>query len=104
MFYYRLFSIDDSLGELGGGVLGNNLDILILSFFPKVCDVYISYNLPLVVLFPPGIFYSALLSLDSSILNQLCYIMHRYEALLPFYKLVYHNSVFIFNYAINYNF
>uniref|UniRef100_A0A9L0T581 Centromere protein I n=1 Tax=Equus caballus TaxID=9796 RepID=A0A9L0T581_HORSE len=51
----------------------------ILDFYEKVCDVYISYNLPLVVLFPPGIFYSALLSLDSSILNQLCYIMHRYR-------------------------
>lgn len=31
------------------------------------------------MLFPPGIFYIALLSLDSSILNQLCYIMHRYR-------------------------
>nr|XP_008505035.1 PREDICTED: centromere protein I [Equus przewalskii] len=51
----------------------------ILDFYEKVCDVYISYNLPLVVLFPPGIFYSALLSLDSCILNQLCYIMHRYR-------------------------
>uniref|UniRef100_A0A8I3NS71 Centromere protein I n=1 Tax=Canis lupus familiaris TaxID=9615 RepID=A0A8I3NS71_CANLF len=51
----------------------------ILDFYEKVCDIYINYNLPLVVLFPPGIFYPALLSLDSSILNQLCYIMHRYR-------------------------
>ncbi|XP_058392321.1 centromere protein I isoform X1 [Diceros bicornis minor] len=51
----------------------------ILDFYEKVCDIYINYNLPLVVLFPPGIFCSALLSLDSSILNQLCYIMHRYR-------------------------
>ncbi|KAK2083593.1 hypothetical protein P7K49_038829 [Saguinus oedipus] len=49
----------------------------ILDFYEKVCDIYINYNLPLVVLFPPGIFYSALLSLDASILNQLCFIMHR---------------------------
>ncbi|XP_019572240.2 centromere protein I [Rhinolophus sinicus] len=51
----------------------------VLDFYEKVCDIYINYNLPLVVLFPPGIFYLALLSLDSSILNQLCYIMHRYR-------------------------
>ncbi|XP_036916084.1 centromere protein I isoform X2 [Sturnira hondurensis] len=51
----------------------------VLDFYEKVCDIYINYNLPLVVLFPPGIFYLALLSMDSSILNQLCYIMHRYR-------------------------
>ncbi|KAM5127988.1 centromere protein I [Callospermophilus lateralis] len=51
----------------------------ILDFYEKVCDIYVNYNLPLVVLFPPGIFHSALLSLDTSILNQLCYIMHRYH-------------------------
>ncbi|XP_045673631.1 centromere protein I [Phyllostomus hastatus] len=51
----------------------------VLDFYEKVCDIYINYNLPLVVLFPPGIFYLALLSVDSSILNQLCYIMHRYR-------------------------
>ncbi|XP_015987663.2 centromere protein I isoform X2 [Rousettus aegyptiacus] len=51
----------------------------VLDFYEKVCDIYINYNIPLVVLFPPGIFYLALLSLDSSILNQLCYIMHRYR-------------------------
>ncbi|CAK6450395.1 unnamed protein product [Pipistrellus nathusii] len=51
----------------------------VLDFYEKVCDIYMNYNLPLVVLFPPGIFYIALLSLDSSILNQLCYIMQRYR-------------------------
>ncbi|XP_025131661.2 centromere protein I isoform X4 [Bubalus bubalis] len=51
----------------------------ILDFYEKVCDIYINYNLPLVVLFPPGVFYPVLLSLDSSILNQLCYIMDRYH-------------------------
>ncbi|KAM7045125.1 centromere protein I isoform 1-T1 [Molossus nigricans] len=51
----------------------------VLDFYEKVCDIYMNYNLPLVVLFPPGIFYLSLLSLDSSILNQLCYIMHRYR-------------------------
>lgn len=45
-----------------------------------MCDIYINYDLPLVVLFPPVIFHSALLSLDASILNQLCYIMYRYHS------------------------
>lgn len=70
--------------------------ILMLYSLQKVCDIYINYNLPLVVLFPPGIFYLALLSLDSSILNQLCYIMHRYKAFLPFYELLHYNFIFIF--------
>nr|BAC31525.1 unnamed protein product [Mus musculus] len=51
----------------------------ILDFYEKVCDVYINYDLPIVVLFPPVIFHSALLSLDATILNQLCYIMYRYR-------------------------
>nr|XP_044996302.1 centromere protein I [Jaculus jaculus] len=51
----------------------------ILDFYEKVCDIYLDYNLPLVVLLPPLIFYSALLSLDTNVFNQLCYIMHRYR-------------------------
>nr|XP_008271350.2 centromere protein I [Oryctolagus cuniculus]XP_008271351.2 centromere protein I [Oryctolagus cuniculus]XP_008271353.2 centromere protein I [Oryctolagus cuniculus]XP_017205491.2 centromere protein I [Oryctolagus cuniculus]XP_051683424.1 centromere protein I [Oryctolagus cuniculus]XP_051683425.1 centromere protein I [Oryctolagus cuniculus] len=51
----------------------------ILDFFETACDIYLIYNLPLVVLFPRAIFYSALFTLDASILNQLCYIMHRYH-------------------------
>ncbi|KAM5221325.1 centromere protein I isoform 2-T2 [Ctenodactylus gundi] len=59
----------------------NNTFLLhfILDFYEKVCDIYVNHDLPLVVLFPPGIFYSALFSLDASILNKLCYIMHRYH-------------------------
>lgn len=51
----------------------------ILDFYEKVCDIYINYDLPLVVLFPPVVFHSAFLSLDATILNQLCYIMYRYR-------------------------
>ncbi|XP_023562642.1 centromere protein I-like isoform X1 [Octodon degus] len=51
----------------------------ILDFYEKVCDIYVNYDLPLVVLFPPGVFYSSLLSLDASTLNQLSFIMHRYH-------------------------
>ncbi|XP_010621705.1 centromere protein I isoform X2 [Fukomys damarensis] len=62
--------------------LENNSTFLlhfVLDFYKKVCDIYINHDLPLVVLLPPGIFYASLLSLDTSILNQLCYIMHRYH-------------------------
>uniref|UniRef100_A0A8C5V2Z3 Centromere protein I n=1 Tax=Microcebus murinus TaxID=30608 RepID=A0A8C5V2Z3_MICMU len=73
---------------------GNSIFLLhfILDFYEKVCDIYINYDLPLVVLFPPGVFYPALLSLDTTVLNQLCYIMHRYKAFLPFYEIPQYNK------------
>ncbi|XP_044538769.1 centromere protein I [Gracilinanus agilis] len=51
----------------------------ILDFFETVSDIYLNYNLPLVVIFPRGVFYPALLTLDSVTLNHLCYIMYRYR-------------------------
>ncbi|XP_006026593.1 centromere protein I [Alligator sinensis] len=51
----------------------------ILDFYETVCDIYLKYNLPLLVLPPAGVFYPALLSMDSVILNQLCYIIYRYR-------------------------
>ncbi|XP_074863962.1 centromere protein I [Carettochelys insculpta] len=62
--------------------LENNATFLlyfILDFYETVCDVYLKYNLPLLVMPPPGVFYPALLSMDSVSLNQLCYIMYRYR-------------------------
>uniref|UniRef100_A0A8C8SR09 Centromere protein I n=1 Tax=Pelusios castaneus TaxID=367368 RepID=A0A8C8SR09_9SAUR len=62
--------------------LENNATFLlyfILDFYETVCDVYLKYNLPLLVMPPPGVFYPALLSVDSVSLNQLCYIMYRYR-------------------------
>ncbi|XP_067903601.1 centromere protein I isoform X2 [Heterodontus francisci] len=49
------------------------------SIYFKVSDMYLKYSLPLVFLPPAGIFYPALLSLESVNLNQLCYIMYRYR-------------------------
>lgn len=46
--------------------------------FLQVCDMYLKYNLPLLIMPPAGVFYPALLSMDSVSLNQLCYIMYRY--------------------------
>ncbi|NXI35254.1 CENPI protein, partial [Galbula dea] len=51
----------------------------ILNFYEAVCDMYLRYNLPLLIMPPAGVFYPALLSMDSVSLNQLCYIMYRYR-------------------------
>ncbi|XP_075394716.1 centromere protein I [Tenrec ecaudatus] len=52
---------------------------IILDFYEKVCDIYLNYNIPIIEIFPLGIFYPALFSLDACTFNQLCYIMHRYH-------------------------
>ncbi|XP_009995375.1 PREDICTED: centromere protein I [Chaetura pelagica] len=52
----------------------------ILDFYETVSDMYLGYNLPLLIMPPAGVFYPALLSMDSVNLNQLCYIMYRYRA------------------------
>ncbi|XP_067852765.1 centromere protein I [Heptranchias perlo] len=51
----------------------------ILNFYETVSDMYLKYSLPLVIMPPAGIFYPALLSLESVSLNQLCHIMYRYR-------------------------
>ncbi|NXX14563.1 CENPI protein, partial [Podargus strigoides] len=60
----------------------NNAFLLyfILDFYETVCDMYLKYNLPLLIMLPAGVFYPALLSMDSINLNQLCYIMYRYRS------------------------
>ncbi|NXX97471.1 CENPI protein, partial [Centropus bengalensis] len=52
----------------------------ILNFYSTVCDMYVSYSLPLLIMPPAGVFYPALLSMNPVNLNQLCYIMYRYRA------------------------
>ncbi|KAG2464039.1 CENPI protein, partial [Polypterus senegalus] len=47
--------------------------------FLQVCDMYLLYDLPLVIMPPAGVFYPALLSMDAINLNQLCHIMYRYR-------------------------
>ncbi|XP_029463241.1 LOW QUALITY PROTEIN: centromere protein I [Rhinatrema bivittatum] len=51
----------------------------ILDFYETVCDMYVKYAMPLVVLPPAGVFYPALLSMELVNLNHLCYIMYRYR-------------------------
>ncbi|XP_075040769.1 centromere protein I [Mixophyes fleayi] len=51
----------------------------ILDFYTLVCDIYMRFSLPLIVLPPPVVFYSALLCTDCVNLNLLCHIMYRYR-------------------------
>ncbi|NXK84323.1 CENPI protein, partial [Amazona guildingii] len=52
----------------------------ILEFYETVCDIYLKYNMPLLIMPPAGVFYPVLLGMDPVNLNQLCYIMYRYRA------------------------
>lgn len=51
----------------------------ILDFYETVCDTFLRYDLPLVVMPPPGVFYPALFAADPVIVDRLAYIMHRYK-------------------------
>ncbi|KAJ8255143.1 hypothetical protein GJAV_G00201420 [Gymnothorax javanicus] len=50
-----------------------------LDFYETVCDMYLMYDLPLVLLPPAGVFYPALLSASPVSVDRLCHIMHRYR-------------------------
>uniref|UniRef100_A0A8B9GKD6 Centromere protein I n=1 Tax=Amazona collaria TaxID=241587 RepID=A0A8B9GKD6_9PSIT len=52
----------------------------ILEFYETVCDIYLKYNMPLLIMPPAGVFYPVLLGMDPVNLNQFCYIMYRYRA------------------------
>ncbi|XP_026558740.1 centromere protein I [Pseudonaja textilis] len=51
----------------------------ILDFYEIVCDMFQKYRVPLLVIPPAGVFYPALLSMDSVTVDQLCHIMFRYR-------------------------
>ncbi|XP_070615928.1 centromere protein I [Erythrolamprus reginae] len=51
----------------------------VLDFYEIVCDMFQKYKVPLVVIPPAGVFYPALLSMDSVTVDQLCHIMFRYR-------------------------
>ncbi|KAG7465055.1 hypothetical protein MATL_G00172050 [Megalops atlanticus] len=50
-----------------------------LDFYETVCDMYIKYNLPLVLMPPAGVFYPFLLATDPITVDRLCHIMYRYR-------------------------
>ncbi|XP_056133332.1 centromere protein I [Lampris incognitus] len=51
----------------------------ILDFYETVCDMFLKYGLPLVVMPPAGVFYPALFATDPISVDRLAYIMHRYK-------------------------
>ncbi|KAK5864611.1 hypothetical protein PBY51_015841 [Eleginops maclovinus] len=51
----------------------------ILDFYTTVCDMFLKYGLPLVVVPPPGVFYPALFATDPVSVDRLAFIMHRYK-------------------------
>ncbi|XP_072292843.1 centromere protein I isoform X2 [Eucyclogobius newberryi] len=51
----------------------------ILDFYETVCDMFLKYELPLVVMPPPGVFYPALFATDPVSVDRLAYIMYRYK-------------------------
>ncbi|KAM9377268.1 centromere protein I [Pholidichthys leucotaenia] len=51
----------------------------VLDFYETVCDTFLKYSLPLVVMPPPGVFYPALFATDPTSVDRLAYIMYRYK-------------------------
>ncbi|XP_057705374.1 centromere protein I [Corythoichthys intestinalis] len=58
----------------------------VLEFYETVCDMFLQYGLPLIVIPPPGVFYPALLATDPVSVDRLAYIMYKYKVNLAFYK------------------
>ncbi|KAM4621224.1 centromere protein I [Polymixia lowei] len=52
---------------------------LILDFYETVCDMFLKYGLPLVVMPPAGVFYPALFASDPVSVDRLARIMYRYK-------------------------
>lgn len=49
-----------------------------LSLLSQVCDMFLKFGLPLIMMPPPGVFYPALLATDPVSVDRLAYIMHRW--------------------------
>ncbi|XP_024139820.1 centromere protein I isoform X1 [Oryzias melastigma] len=69
------------LASLGLQLEGCNTLLLsfILDFYETASDTFLKFDLPLVVMPPPGVFYPALLATDPVSVDRLAYIMHRYK-------------------------
>ncbi|KAM7417396.1 hypothetical protein PAMA_017178 [Pampus argenteus] len=51
----------------------------VLDFYETVCDMFLKYGLPLIVMPPPGVFYPALFATDPVSVDRLAYVMYRYK-------------------------
>ncbi|ROL47078.1 Centromere protein I [Anabarilius grahami] len=57
-----------------------------LAFYETVCDMFVKYSLPLIIMPPAGVFYPALFATDSISVDRLGYIMYRYRKNLTLAK------------------
>uniref|UniRef100_A0A673GVQ8 Centromere protein I-like n=1 Tax=Sinocyclocheilus rhinocerous TaxID=307959 RepID=A0A673GVQ8_9TELE len=57
-----------------------------LAFYETVCDMFLKYSLPLIIMPPAGVFYPALFATDSISVDRLGYIMFRYRKNLTLAK------------------
>ncbi|XP_051506248.1 centromere protein I-like [Myxocyprinus asiaticus] len=57
-----------------------------LAFYETVCDMFVKYSLPLIIMPPAGVFYPALLATDSISVDRLGYIMYKYRKNLSLAK------------------
>uniref|UniRef100_A0A8C1F7Q2 Centromere protein I n=1 Tax=Cyprinus carpio carpio TaxID=630221 RepID=A0A8C1F7Q2_CYPCA len=57
-----------------------------LAFYETVCDMFLKYSLPLIIMPPAGVFYPALFATDSVSVDRLGYIMYRYRKNLTLAK------------------
>ncbi|XP_068182101.1 centromere protein I isoform X2 [Antennarius striatus] len=73
-FVGRLASVGIQLESSHSLLLSFTLD-----FYETVCDTFLKYGLPLMVMPPPGVFYPALFATDPVSVDRLAYIMHRYK-------------------------
>lgn len=55
-----------------------------ISLLPQVCDMFLKYGLPLVVMPPPGVFYPTLFATDPISVDRLAYIMYRWALFISF--------------------
>uniref|UniRef100_A0A8C2WKQ5 Centromere protein I n=1 Tax=Cyclopterus lumpus TaxID=8103 RepID=A0A8C2WKQ5_CYCLU len=64
----------------------------ILDFYETVCDTFLKYGLPLVVMPTPGVFYPALFATDPVSVDRLAYIMYRWGLELMLQPQAFHIS------------
>lgn len=90
-------TVTDSLAHAGifqqfccSTLAWTHLSSLFLAWFllPQVCDTFVKYRLPLVVMPPAGVFYPALLATDPVSVDRLAYIMYRWAQSQLFKTLV----------------
>ncbi|KAG8003916.1 Centromere protein I, partial [Nibea albiflora] len=76
-FKDSVMELVDFVGRLSSvGLQLEGCHSLFLSF---VCDMFLKYGLPLIVMPPPGVFYPAMCATDPVSVDRLAYIMYRYK-------------------------